>query len=45
MIHELRKYVKSAGAAYNLDLGFVPNSVETRNVTQWKQVSQNTHLF
>jgi len=35
----------SAGSAYNLDLGFVPNFVHTRNVTQWKQTSQNTDLW
>lgn len=35
----------SAGSAYNLDLGFVPNWVHTRNITQWKLTSQNTDLF
>lgn len=36
----------SAGAAYNLDLGFVPNFVHTRNITQWKAVTdKNTDLF
>jgi len=45
MNRTLRKIVTSTGAAMNIELGFVPNSVEVRNVTQWKQVSQNTNLF
>ena len=39
------KLITSAGSAYNLELGFVPSYVHTRNITQWKQTSQNTELF
>ena len=40
-----RKIITSAGAAYNLELGFVPNYVHTTNFTQIKATSQNTELY
>lgn len=45
MNRTLSKIVTSTGAAMNIELGFVPNAVETRNITQWTQTSQNTNLF
>ena len=40
-----RKIITSAGAAYNLELGFVPNYVHTTNFTQIKATGQNTELY
>jgi hypothetical protein len=34
------KIVTSAGAAFNLDLGFKPHLVRVKNATQWAQTSQ-----
>lgn len=39
------KVVTSGGAAYNLDLGFVPHFVEVFNQTKWDETSQNTYTY